>query len=252
MRHRGPGHRRNPIDPSVNWQRIPNAASPSSPPYSTCRKPGIRLGGRVKPGIRGREKEPRGARTPGGALGMSHANILMRHSHRAHQRVDVVLLHPPSLREAGTKAWPESKVCVASNLSLGMPEGGVLSPSSPRATPAGPAVRMGGALSSRENHRTTKGLSCPPIRCHPAPPSLRPCPGPAEAFAWKSCRLQLFPLDHWTEMRHLLSPRMAVTRSAKSPLPPPSGPHWHPKIALMYVRHLLEQDGPDHLSIPGV
>lgn len=56
-RHQGPSHRRNLIDPSVNWQRIPNAASPSSPPYSIGRKPGIRLGGRVD---RGREKEPGG------------------------------------------------------------------------------------------------------------------------------------------------------------------------------------------------
>lgn len=112
---------------------------------------------------------------------MSHANILMRSSHRAHQRVDVVLLHPPSLREAGTKAWSESKVCVPSNLSLGMPEGDVLSASSPRSKPSGSAVGMGGTLSSTENHRTTKGLSCPP---HPLPPcSLPPslswaCRGP--------------------------------------------------------------------------
>lgn len=43
---------------------------------------------------------------------------------------------------------------------------------------------------------------------------------------------------------HVLPQHMAVTRSSRSPCPSPAWPRRPPKIALMYVRHPLEQTDP--------
>ena len=100
-----PGHRWNPTGPRVKWHHVSNAASPSSLPCSVCRKTGFRLGEKV--GRCGEKDPPRSthhSQNPGKCTQGSHTNVLVKSSHRAHQRVEVSLLGPPSCREAGAEA----------------------------------------------------------------------------------------------------------------------------------------------------